>query len=32
MTTKMNEQIEDKDIIRVNTWDEIYAKIQKMKG
>ena len=32
MTTKMNEQIEDKDIIRVNTWDEIYAEIQKMKG
>ena len=32
MTTKMNEQIEAKDIIRVNTWDEIYAEIQKMKG
>lgn len=32
MTTKMNEQIENKDIIRVNTWDEIYAEIQKMKG
>ena len=32
MTTKMNEQIDDPEIIRVNNWDEIYAEIQKMKG
>ena len=31
MTTKMNEQIEDKEIVRVNSWDEIYAEIQKIK-
>ncbi len=32
MTTKMNEQIDDPEIIRVNNWDEIYAEIQNMKG
>ena len=32
MTTKMNEQIEDREIIRVNNWDEIYTEIQKMKN
>ena len=32
MTTKMNEQIVDREIVRVNNWDEIYAEIQKMKG
>lgn len=28
MTTKMNMNIEDKDIVRVNNWDEVYDKIQ----
>ena len=32
MTTKMNEQIDDKEIVRVNNWDEIYTEIQKMKN
>ena len=32
MTTKMNEQIEDREIVRVNNWDEIYSEIQKMKN
>ena len=32
MTTKMNEQIEDREIVRVNNWDEIYTEIQKMKN
>ena len=31
MTTKMNEQIEDREIVRVNNWDEIFTEIQKMK-
>lgn len=31
MTTKMNEQIADKEIVRVNNWDEIYTEIQKLK-
>ena len=29
---KMNEQIEDREIVRVNNWDEIYSEIQKMKN
>ena len=32
MTTKMNEQIVDREIVRVNNWDEIYTEIQKMKN
>ena len=32
MTSKMNEQIEDREIVRVNNWDEIYSEIQKMKN
>ena len=28
----MNEQIEDREIVRVNNWDEIYSEIQKMKN
>ena len=32
MTTKMNEQIDDPEIIRVNNWDEIYSEIQKIKN
>lgn len=28
MTTKMNSDIEDKKIVRVNNWDEIYEKIK----
>ena len=31
MTTKMNSDIEDKEIVRVNNWDEIYEKIEKYK-
>ena len=31
MTTKMNADIEDKEIVRVNNWDEIYKEIQKYK-
>ncbi|MCI8272680.1 MAG: hypothetical protein HFJ55_01175 [Clostridia bacterium] len=29
MTTKMNSDIEDKDIVRTNNWNEIYEEIQK---
>lgn len=32
MTTKMNEQIDDKEIVRANNWDEIYEAVQKLKG
>ena len=32
MTTRMNEQIDAGKIVRVNTWDEIYTEIQKMKN
>ena len=32
MTTKMNEQIEDNKIIRVNNWNDIYKEIQKIKN
>lgn len=28
MTTKMNSDIEDKEIVRVNNWDEIYEEIR----
>ena len=28
---KMNSDIEDKEIVRVNNWDEVYQKIQEMK-
>ena len=31
MTTKMNSDIEDKEIVRVNNWDEIYEEIEKYK-
>lgn len=31
MTTKMNVDIETKEIIRVNNWDEIYEEIEKYK-
>ena len=31
MTTKMNSDIEDKEIARVNNWDEIYEEIKKYK-
>lgn len=31
MTTKMNINIEDKEIIRVNSWEEIYNKINNLK-
>ena len=31
MTTKMNSDIEDKEIVRVNNWDEIYEEIKKYK-
>ena len=32
MTTKMNEQIEDREIVRVNNWNDIYTEIKKMKN
>ena len=32
MTTKMNAQIDDKEIVRANNWDEIYEAVQKLKG
>lgn len=32
MTTKMNNDIEDKEIVRVNNWDEIYKKIRNFEG
>ena len=32
MTTKMNEQIDAGEIIRVNNWKEIYEEIQKLKS
>lgn len=28
MTTKMNSDIEDKEIVRVNNWDEIYEELK----
>ena len=32
MTTKMNEQIENNEITIVNSWDEIYEEIEKIKN
>ena len=32
MTTKMNADINDTEITRVNNWDEIYEKIEKYKN
>lgn len=32
MTTKMNQDIDAGEIIRVNNWDEIYVEIQKLKN
>lgn len=32
MTTKMNNDIESKGIVRVNNWDEIYEEIEKYKN
>ena len=29
MTTKMNEEVENKDIVRVNNWNEVYEEIEK---
>ena len=29
MTTKMNADIDAKEIVRVNNWDEIYRKVEK---
>lgn len=31
MTTRMNSNIEDNEIVRVNNWDEIYEQIQKIR-
>ncbi len=31
MTTKMNSEINDKEIVRVNNWKEIYNEIEKYK-
>ncbi len=31
ITTIMNSNIEDNEIIRVNKWDEIYEQIQKIR-
>lgn len=30
-TTKMNANIEDKEIVRVNNWDEIYIEVDKLR-
>ncbi len=32
MTTKMNANIDEKDITRVNNWNEIYSEIEKYKN
>ena len=32
MTTKMNEQISDSEVTRVNNWDQIYQEIKKMEN
>ncbi len=32
MTTKMNADIEDKNIVRVNNWNEIYEEIKRYKN
>ena len=31
MTTKMNEQIDSGDVVRVNSWDEIYDEVEKYR-
>lgn len=31
MTTKMNADIDDKEIVRVNNWNEIYDEVEKYK-
>ena len=31
MTTKMNEKIDTKDVVRVNNWNEIYDIIENYK-
>jgi len=31
MTTKMNREIDDKEIVRVNNWKEIYDEVEKYK-
>ena len=32
MTTKMNADINDKEIVRVNNWNEIYDEVEKYKN
>ena len=32
MTTKMNANIDDKEIVRVNNWKEIYGEVEKYKN
>ena len=32
MTTKMNANIDDKEIVRVNNWNEIYDEVEKYKN
>ena len=32
MTTKMNADIDDKEIVRVNNWNEIYDEVEKYKN
>ena len=32
MTTKMNTDINDKEIVRVNNWNEIYDEVEKYKN
>ena len=32
MTTKMNADINDKEIVRVNNWNEIYEEVEKYKN
>ena len=31
MTTKMNANIDDKEIVRVNNWKEIYGEVENIK-
>lgn len=31
MTTKMNADIDDKEIVRVNNWNEVYMEVEKYK-
>ena len=32
MTTKMNSKIDSGDIVRVNSWEEVYKEIEKIRN